>query len=77
MNSSKQHIQLRLSRKTHREIREISAKFGMKDTDVVRSSLHFGLPVFSAMAAVQGELVRRLVRSLQKASRGGKAKSGC
>jgi hypothetical protein len=65
-------IQLRLPREMLREIRDVSAKLKLKETDVVRGSLHIGLPMFAAVAGAQEEVIKRMVKSLKKAARGRK-----
>lgn len=64
-----QHMQLRLSEQTCKELKEISSQVGISASDVVRGALYFGLPVFTSMNDVQGKLIKRLIAVLKKDAR--------
>ncbi len=69
MRSDKRHLQLRLSKKMRKEVEDASRKLGMSASDVVRGSLFFGLPIFSAAAGLQVDLHKRLVAVLKRQAR--------
>jgi hypothetical protein len=60
---------MRLSAQLRGELEELSEKYGMSVSDIVRGSLLFGMPVFAALTDVRHELIERLVAALKKESR--------
>jgi hypothetical protein len=68
MNNETCHLQLRLTRETRQEIAEIASIRGLKAADIVRGALYYGLPIVTAMADLEMELMQRLARVLKKES---------
>jgi hypothetical protein len=60
---------MRLSAELRGELEELSEKYGMSVSDIVRGSLLFGMPVFSALTDLRLELIERLVTILKRESR--------
>ncbi len=65
MSVQNKHLQLRLTPDLRREIMETAQELGMSGSDVMRGSLHFGVPIFRAMNEIQKEMIIRLVEVLK------------
>lgn len=69
MNDDKRHVQMRLSPELRQELENLSKKYGMSISDIVRGALFFGLPVFDTLTEMRQELAARFVAALKNDAR--------
>ena len=61
MDDNKRHLQLRIDAQTRSELENLSKKYRISNSDVIRGILFFGIPVFDAVTELSYGRVKKMV----------------
>jgi hypothetical protein len=69
MSDDRRHLQLRIDPETRKGLENLSKKYQISNSDVIRGILFLGIPVFEAFMELSRELVKKLVENLKREAR--------